>query len=69
MTKGEIRCVTPDPEVRLLIIRWRTRAQELLAQAQTMLDADARLTMHEVAAKYEVLAQRVEERIGKANEA
>jgi len=28
-----------------------------------MLDADARLTMQEIAAKYEVLAQRVEKQI------
>jgi hypothetical protein len=32
-----------------------------------MLDAEARLTMREIAAKYEVLAQRVEQRIRQAD--
>jgi hypothetical protein len=59
----------PDPEIHLLIIRWRARAQELLAHAEMMHDADARLTMHEIAAKYELLAQRVEHRINGAAEA
>jgi hypothetical protein len=63
------RQVIPDPEIHLLIARWRTRAQELLAQADAMLDADARLTMQEIAAKYEVLAQRVEQRVGIADKA
>ena len=52
-----------DPELVLLISRWRARAVELLAQAEKIRDADARLTMHEVAAKYEILAQRVEQQI------
>jgi hypothetical protein len=61
LTKNEIRWVTPDPELVLLVSRWRARAQELLAQADAMLDAEARLTMREIAAKYEVLAHRVEQ--------
>jgi hypothetical protein len=65
---GSIRSrVTPDPELVLLVGRWRARAKELLAQADAMLDAEARLTMREIAAKYEVLAQRVEQRIRQAD--
>ena len=65
---GSIRNrVTPDPELALLISRWRGRAQELLTQVEKMLDADARLTMQEIAAKYEVLAHRVEQQVGKAD--
>ena len=63
------RRLMPDPEIHLLVVRWRTRAQELLIQADATLDADARITMQEIAAKYEVLAQRVERRIGRADEA
>lgn len=60
-----IRHVLPDPEIHSLIKRWRTQAAELLARAETMLDADARLTMQEIAAKYEVLAQQVEQRVNR----
>jgi hypothetical protein len=41
---------------------WRDRARELLARANTMHDAHARRKMREIAAGYERLAQRVEER-------
>ena len=51
----------------LLITQWRTRAQELLAKADAMVDAEARLTMREIAAKYEVLAQQVEQRVSRAD--
>ena len=59
--------VASDPELVLLTSRWRARAQELVAQAETMLDAEARRTMRETAAKYEALAQRVEQRIREAD--
>jgi hypothetical protein len=59
------RHIIPDPEILLLVSHWRARAQELLVQADKMLDAEARLTMQEIAAKYEVLAQRVEQRVSK----
>jgi hypothetical protein len=59
----------PDPEIHMLVKRWRARAQELVAEAEKMLDGDARLTMHEIAAKYEVLAQRVEQQIRRTEEA
>jgi len=51
----------------LLIGRWRARARELLAQAETMLDAEARQMMRDTAAKYERLAQQVEQRTGTAD--
>jgi len=61
-TNSEGRQVTPDPQLLLLVSRWRVRAQELLAQAETMRDAEARQTMLEVAAKYERLARQTEQR-------
>jgi hypothetical protein len=64
-TKSGGRHVTPDAELLLLVSRWRARAQEVLAQAETMRDADARQTMREIAARYESLAQRVEQQAGK----
>jgi hypothetical protein len=53
----------PDPEIHALVVRWRARAQELLAQADAMHDAEARLTMREIAAKYDMLARGVEQQI------
>jgi hypothetical protein len=41
----------------------RARAEEILAKAETMKDADAREKMREVAASYEKLAQQLE-RVG-----
>jgi hypothetical protein len=58
-----IREVMPDPEIHVLVGRWRARAQENLAQADAMRDAEARLTMREIAAKYDVLARRIEQQI------
>jgi hypothetical protein len=60
-TKGEDRQVTPDVELVLLVGRWRARAQEILTQAETMSDEEARQTMKQIAAGYERLAQRVEQ--------
>ena len=56
------RHVTRDPELLFLVSRWRARVQELLAQAETMRDAEARQMMQEIAAKYERLAQQVDQR-------
>jgi len=64
-----IKSVTPAPELVLLVSRWRARAKELLAQTEKMLDPEARRTMREIAAKYEILAQRVEQRIVTADKA
>jgi len=67
-TKGGDRQVTPDAELVLLVSRWRARAQEILAQAETMSDAEARQTMQEIAAGYERLAQRVERQTRRGRE-
>ena len=67
-TEGRDRQVTPDTELVLLVSRWRARAQEILAQAETMRDAEARQTMQEIAAGYERLAQRVEQQTRRAEE-
>src|SRR5215467_8407474 len=67
-TKSGDRQITPDPELLLLVSRWRARAQEILAQAETMRDAEARQTMREIAARYEKLALRVEQRTRRADE-
>jgi hypothetical protein len=66
-TNTGVRQVTPDPELLLLVSRWRARAQEVLAQAETMRDAEARQMMREIAARYEKLAQRVEQQAGRAD--
>jgi hypothetical protein len=66
-TNTGVRQVTPDAELLLLVSRWRARAQEVLAQAETMRDADARQTMREIAARYESLAQRVEQQASRAD--
>ena len=42
----------------------RARAEEVLAQAETMKDADARRKMREIAAGYERLARRLEQASG-----
>jgi len=42
-------------------------AQEILVQAETMGDAEARQTMREIAARYEKLALRVEQRTRRAD--
>jgi hypothetical protein len=60
-----VRLSTPDAKLLLLAGRWRARAKEILLQAETMNDADARQQMLEVAADYERLAQRVEHRSGR----
>ena len=62
-TKGGDRQVTLDGELILLVSRWRARAQEILAQVETMSDAEARQTMQEIAAGYERLAKLVEQQI------
>ncbi len=50
----------PDADPLLLVTRWRTRAEEILAQAETMTDANARQEMRETAAAYECLAAQFE---------
>jgi hypothetical protein len=50
----------PDADPLLVVTRWRRRAEEILAQAETMTDADARQEMRETAAAYECLAVEFE---------
>jgi hypothetical protein len=57
-----------DPDIHVLVTRWLARAEELLAQADAMRDADARQTMQEIAAKYEKMAQDLERRMRRADE-
>jgi hypothetical protein len=49
-----------------LVANLRARAEELLLRAETMRDADARLRIREIAAGYDKLAQRIEQRSLKA---
>jgi hypothetical protein len=44
----------------------RARAEEILAQAETMTDGDARDMMRAVAASYEKLARRLEQEADEA---
>ena len=50
-----------DHKLVVLAANLRARAKEVLAQAEMMDDAEARLMMREVAASHEGLALRVEE--------
>jgi antitoxin component of MazEF toxin-antitoxin module len=50
----------PDANPLLIVTRWRRRAEEILAQAETTTDADARQEMRETAAAYECLAEEFE---------
>src|SRR5437660_11380206 len=59
-TKTGDRRVRADPELLLLVSRWRGRAQEILARAETMRDAWAQQMMREAGARDERLAQRIE---------
>jgi DNA-binding ferritin-like protein len=56
------------PNLKLLarVRDLRTRAEEILAKAETMTDADARDMMRAVAASYEKLAQRLEQEADEA---
>ena len=54
----------PDANLLSLARDFRARAEEILARAETMHDADTRQKMREVAAGYEKLAHRVEQQSG-----
>ena len=56
----------PDDDLLSLARELQTRAEEILTRANTMNDADTRQKMREIAASYEKLARRVEERSLKA---
>ena len=51
----------PDRKLLALARELRARADEVLAKAETMSDVDARKMMLSVAARYEKLAQRIEQ--------
>jgi hypothetical protein len=51
-----------DTELRSLASGFRARAEELLLRAETMHDVDVCLKLREIAASYERLARRVEQR-------
>jgi hypothetical protein len=50
----------PDAELLSLAKTLRARAVEVLVRAETMVDADARQMMCELAARYDKLAERLE---------
>jgi hypothetical protein len=54
----------PDQKLLLLAAALRARAEEVLAQAETMKSADAQGKMRGVAATYEKLAQKLEQHAG-----
>jgi len=56
----------PDAKLLLFARNLRARAQEVLAQADIMQDADAQQTMREIAASYERLARRLEKEADEA---
>jgi len=51
----------PDPDLLSLARDLRARAEEISARAATFYDADARQKMHEIAATYVKLAERIEQ--------
>jgi len=51
-----------DADLQSLVSRFRARAEELLLRAKTMHDVDVRLKLREIAASYEKLARRIEQR-------
>jgi hypothetical protein len=51
-----------DTELKSLARGFRARAEEILLRAETMHDVNACLKLRDIAAAYERLARRVEER-------
>jgi hypothetical protein len=51
-----------DTEFRSLARGFRARAEEILLRAETMHDVDVSLKLREIAASYERLARRIEQR-------
>ena len=54
----------PDPQLSLLAMELRARAEEILARAETFHNADAQRKLRKIAADYENLADRLERRAG-----
>jgi hypothetical protein len=55
----------PDERLLALARECRDRAEEILARAETFIDADAREGMRRIAAGYEQLAERLEKEAGR----
>jgi hypothetical protein len=55
-----------DMELLSLVGDLRARGEEILLRAMTMHNAYTRQKLHEIAAQYERLAQRVEQEVGGA---
>jgi hypothetical protein len=51
-----------DTDLRSLVQGFRARAREILLRAETMHDVDVCLKLREIAASYERLARRIEQR-------
>jgi hypothetical protein len=52
----------PDPQLLLMAMDLRARAEEVLARAETFHNADAQRKLRKIAADYESLADRLERR-------
>jgi hypothetical protein len=52
-----------DTELRSRVQGFRARAGEILLRAETMHDVDVCLKLREIAASYERLARRIEQRV------
>jgi len=61
---GRAKC--PNLNLFARVRDLRARAEEILAQAETMTDADARDMMRAVAVSYEKLARRLEQEADEA---
>jgi hypothetical protein len=57
----------PDQKLLSLAAALRARAEEVLAQSETMKDAEARRKMRSIAETYEDLARRPEKHAGDAD--
>ena len=67
MPKKDRGALMPDEYLRSFVANLRARAEELLLRAETMRNADAQLKIREIAASYDKLAQRIEQRSLKAH--
>ena len=54
----------PDPQLLLQAMELRTRAEEILARAETFHDANAQRGLRKIAADYQTLADQLERRAG-----
>jgi hypothetical protein len=59
----------PDMQLLLLATELRTRAEEILVRAANTVDLEVKETMRAVAADYQKLARRAEQRLREADKA